>query len=106
MISWLFGVSLGLSVAGFVVFVLGAWWAHRLALAAARSAGGDTKILENAGMGALPDAGKLAEAFAKAGTSATAASLSIFFMFVAPLVSGVVELSVDTKSDTEATASE
>ncbi|NHB77705.1 hypothetical protein [Rhodobacter calidifons] len=94
MISWLFTATLGLSVASFVVFVLSAWWAYRLARVAAAAGGGAT--FEAAGTD-FPDLAKLAEAFAKAGTPATAAALSIFVMFVALLVAGVVELSVDTK---------
>ena len=90
MTTALFYVSLGLSVLAFLVFARIVWTTPRPADP------GQGPRIEGAG---LPDPGAAAEAFAKAGPAATAAALSIFFMFVALLVSGVVELSVDTKPE-------
>ncbi|MFN4203325.1 MAG: hypothetical protein ACK4GM_09735 [Tabrizicola sp.] len=92
----LFVVALGLSVLACVVFARIVWTTPRLADP------GQGPRIEGA---ELPDPGAAAEAFAKAGPAATAAALSIFFMFVALLVSGVVELSVATKPEAAADAS-
>ncbi|MFN4193322.1 MAG: hypothetical protein ACK4FR_10310 [Tabrizicola sp.] len=92
----LFVVALGLSVLAFVVFARIVWTPARPAEP------GQGPQIEGV---QLPNPGADAEAFAKAGPAATAAALSIFFMFVALLVSGVVELSVDTASEAAAGAS-
>ncbi|MFN3578661.1 MAG: hypothetical protein ACK4TJ_17020 [Tabrizicola sp.] len=86
----LFTVALGLSVLAFLVFARVVWTAARPADA------GQGPRIEGV---QLPDPGAAAETFAKAGPAATAAALSVFFMFVALLVSGVVELSVDTTAE-------
>lgn len=91
----LFYVSLGLSVLAFLVFARIVWTPAR---PAEPGQGPQTEGVQ------LPDPGAAAEAFAKAGPAATAAALSIFFMFVALLVSGVVELTIDTKPEAEASS--
>lgn len=90
MTTALFYVSLALSILAFMVFARIVWTTPRPA--------GPAQGPQIEGV-QLPDPAVAAEAFAKAGPAATAAALSIVFMFVALLVSGVVELSVDTKPE-------
>jgi hypothetical protein len=96
----LFWTSLVMSVASLGVFVLVAYSA-----AFPRQSSAPANPMDAGPHGrsvALPNASDLASGFAKAGPAATAAALSIFFMFVALVVSGVVELSVETKPEAEA----
>lgn len=90
-IAW---ISLGLSVASFAVFAI-------LALRKPPAPPPPERNPADAqpqGM-AMPQVGEvadLAEKLGKAGPSATAASLSIFFLVVALIAGGIVEIAVDT----------
>ena len=86
----LFWASLVMSVASFCLFA-----AVLIAALRAKPGGGGMEAAPHKGI-APGDAGDLAGAFGKAGPAATAAALSVFFLFVALLVSGIVKVAVDT----------
>lgn len=93
-VEYLFYTSLGLSIASFLIF------AAQIAAGIVRSL--RTKSADEGLTGVEPhtinaskmmeDVGELAHAFAKAGPISTSAALSIMFMLIALLSSGLVKV--------------
>lgn len=90
----LFYVSLGLSIASFALFALqiiaSIFRSLRATPANARLIGVQQHTVSTSKI--MDDVGELAHAFAKAGPISTSAALSIMFMLIALLASGVVKV--------------
>jgi hypothetical protein len=94
MTTALFWVSLALSAGSFAIFALLVYLAARPAPAPTGRNPADME--PHKGPMTPKEVTEMAASFSKAGPAATAATLSVFFMSVALVVSGVVKITLAT----------